>query len=282
MNTLSFFVQLRAVDDDVNDERGYVRYAIAESNVSGLVDIDELSGDLRLVSELDFETHPGVRLLVTASDEGSFPYALTSTATVLLSVTDVNDHEPRVSAPNCKKDAVVSEDAAVGTVLPCKFFVSDADPGANGLVRCRLDGPTAAAFELVPTYAPSALQSASGESTSRVAHYTARTRARLDREAMHEPQLIIVCTDSPTDPFTARTSTLALPLRIEDVNDCTPVITGLALPNGRSHTAADTGLLNGDAFGSGHRTELQVSFPENESPNTTIARIDASDCDAGM
>ena len=86
--------------------------------MSGLIDMDELSGELRLVSELDYESHPAVRLLVTASDEGSVPHALTSTATVVLTVSDVNDHEPRVSAPNCRSGAIVSEDAAVGTALP--------------------------------------------------------------------------------------------------------------------------------------------------------------------
>ena len=139
----------------------------------------------------------------------------------------MNDHEPRVSAPNCRSGASVSEDAAVGTALPYKFFVSDADPGANGLVRCQLDGPSAAHFELVPT-------AAAGEKgdMSRVAHYTARTRARLDRESTFEPTLTLVCSDSPADATTARTPLpLSLPLRIEDVNDCTPVINGVVLPN---------------------------------------------------
>ena len=72
--------------------------------------------------------------------------------------------------------------------------MSDTDAGANGLVRRRLDGPSAAHFELVPT-------AAVGEkgNMSRVAHYTARTRARLDRESMFDLTLTLICSDSPAD-----------------------------------------------------------------------------------
>ena len=65
------------------------------------------------------------------------------------------------------------------------------------------------------------------------------------------------------DATTARTSTLSLPLRIEDVNDCAPVINGVALPNAHTLTAL-TGT--GDMLSlesAAQRSELLVGFVEN-------------------
>ena len=54
---------------------GYIQYSIAESNVFGVIDIYEMSCELRFLSELDSETHPAACLLVAASDEGSVSHA---------------------------------------------------------------------------------------------------------------------------------------------------------------------------------------------------------------
>ena len=85
----------------------------------------------------------------------------------------------------------------------------------NGLVRCPHDGASAAHFELVSTAAPG---SGSG-----------------DGEAA--PTLALECNGSPTDATAARTSTVSFPLCIEDVNDCEPVVNGVALPNALTLTA---------------------------------------------
>ena len=92
---------------------------------------------------------------------------------------------------------------------------------------------------------------------------------------MFEPTLTLVCSDSPIDATTARTSTPSLPLRIEDVNDCTPVINGVALPNAHTLTALTGagGILTRES--AAQRSELLIGFPENEPPNTTVTRIDA-------
>ena len=73
-----------------------------------MIDIDELSGELRFVSELDYESHPAVRTLVTASDE-----VFTHEHRDLFARRQRRERSQAcVSAPNCRNGASVCDDTA--------------------------------------------------------------------------------------------------------------------------------------------------------------------------
>ena len=85
-------VSVHATDNDLND---HVQYHIEPT--SPYFEIDSDSGNIFLVSALDFETlapPKTVEITVYASDNGVVPGSKTSSATVTVSVTDANDGTP--------------------------------------------------------------------------------------------------------------------------------------------------------------------------------------------
>lgn len=86
-------IQVRADDRDEGDN-SELSYSIADSpdTHSAWFQIDARSGLITTRSHVDCETDPVPQLTVLASDNGSPP--LSSSATVLVTIHDVNDNEP--------------------------------------------------------------------------------------------------------------------------------------------------------------------------------------------
>jgi len=95
-------------------------------NSAGHFQVDAVSGSLKVVSALDRETTAAYTLVVTAADHGS--PARTGTATVQLTITDVNDNVPVVTSTLVT--AVVTENSAAGTAV-VTLTASDLDAGVN-------------------------------------------------------------------------------------------------------------------------------------------------------
>lgn len=78
-------------DEGVNAE---VTYSLAETpdSHSGWFQVDSVTGVVSLRAHVDCETDPQPKLLVVATDKGEPP--LSSTATVVVTIHDVNDNEP--------------------------------------------------------------------------------------------------------------------------------------------------------------------------------------------
>ena len=93
-----------------------------------LFGVNEQTGDVRLLRELDFERHRAHTLLIEAADAGA-PAARTSIATLIVNVENVNDDMPRVEVDYLgpRERAVVSEGAEPGEFVAL-VFVYDADP----------------------------------------------------------------------------------------------------------------------------------------------------------
>ncbi|XP_051925278.1 protocadherin-15-like isoform X2 [Hippocampus zosterae] len=152
------------------------------------------SGYLVLAKPLDRETLDHYTLVVTASDE--MPDG-TSSATVNIVVTDVNDNDPLFD-PSMPVNLTVSEKqdrAFVGQVK-----ASDPDLGANGQVRYRLVNHQ----RLFSIDAAGAIRSA----------------LPLDREAKAHYFLTVEACDGAADP---RRSRLTLSVTVLDVDDNSPV-----------------------------------------------------------
>lgn len=93
--------------------------------------INSSSGELRLVSMLDYETCPSYTLVIHARDNdpaGNVRFVL---FTVKVTVLDMNDNVPTFSQSQYAVN--VGEDAALGSSV-FRFFASDPDGGLNGLV----------------------------------------------------------------------------------------------------------------------------------------------------
>lgn len=81
---------IRAVDKDEGNN-SVINYSIVEQSMSWFR-IDGSSGLITTAAHIDCETEPVPRLVVVARDSGTPP--LSSSATVLVTIHDVNDNEP--------------------------------------------------------------------------------------------------------------------------------------------------------------------------------------------
>ncbi|XP_072204693.1 protocadherin gamma-A2-like [Excalfactoria chinensis] len=193
----STLLSVTATDPD-DGTNGEVRYSTkkATDSASEIFHLEPGTGAIRLVRNLDFEEGDSYEMLVQAQDAGG----LFDTATVSISVTDVNDNAPVISVRSSLSE--ISEDALPGTVVAL-LHVQDRDSGANGEVRCSLG-------EGVPFRLERALDD----------YYSVVTARELDRERASEYNVTVRAADGGSP---ALRSGAVLALRVLDVNDNAPV-----------------------------------------------------------
>uniref|UniRef100_A0A8C5UJI8 Protocadherin-15 n=1 Tax=Malurus cyaneus samueli TaxID=2593467 RepID=A0A8C5UJI8_9PASS len=173
-----------------------IKYLIQNGDPQQVFNLSRSSGLLALAKPLDRESTDRYILIVTASDgrpDG------TSTATVNIVVTDVNDNAP-VFDMFLPRNLSVQEEEANAFVGQVR--ATDADAGVNGQVHYSL-----ANFNHLFRI------------TSNGSIYTA---AKLNRELRDHYELIVEATDGATDP---RRSTLTLSIKVLDIDDNSPVFT---------------------------------------------------------
>ncbi|KAL6474715.1 hypothetical protein MHYP_G00157550 [Metynnis hypsauchen] len=190
MRTGATLLNLQATDR----ERDPITYNVLSGDPSAIFELNKTSGLLLLAKMLDRESADRYTLTVTASDgkpDG------TSTATVDILVTDVNDNDP-VFDLLLPQNLTVQEEQANAFVGQVK--AKDPDLGVNGQVRYRL-----------LTHADLFRISADGNISTAVA---------LDREQRGHYELLVEAWDGAVDP---RRTTLTLSVSVLDVDDNSPV-----------------------------------------------------------
>ncbi|XP_030921357.1 protocadherin gamma-A2 [Geospiza fortis] len=193
----SVLVTVTATDAD-EGLYGHVKYSLKKVSdmASNIFHLDSESGAITLLQSLDFEEGDSYELEVQARDGGG----LFDTAKVTISVTDKNDNAPVISVRSALSE--ISEDAPSGTTVAL-LHVHDQDSGANGEVRCSLDGDVP--FRLEKSYQD---------------YYRVVTARELDREQVSEYNVTVRAADGGSP---ALQSSAVLALRVLDVNDNAPV-----------------------------------------------------------
>ncbi|XP_027761212.1 protocadherin gamma-A12-like [Empidonax traillii] len=193
----SVLVTVTATDADegLNGDVKYSFHKISD-RASELFYLDIESGEVTLKDDLDFDKISFHELEVQAHDGGE----LSDTAKVIITVTDVNDNAPEILVRSSLSE--VSEDSPTGTVVAL-LHVQDQDSGANGEVRCSLDGNV-----------PFLLERSQGS------YYRVVTARELDREQQSEYNVTVRASDGG---WPALQSSRVLALRVLDVNDNAPV-----------------------------------------------------------
>ena len=108
----SSIIKLKAEDRD-DGINGIIRYGIAGGNEGGFFGVDEISGQILIEKQLDFDTDSGYVLTVVARDLAFVPRS--ATATLNINLTDVNDNVPFFEQP--EYDAYIEENQAAGTEI---------------------------------------------------------------------------------------------------------------------------------------------------------------------
>ncbi|XP_029554280.1 protocadherin-15-like isoform X2 [Salmo trutta] len=185
----AILLNLQATDRE-NDS---ITYQILSGDIQQVFNLSKTIGLLLLGKPLDRETTDQYGLIVTASDGNP---GGTSTTTVNIVVTDVNDNNPKFDLTLPRNLTVQEEEANtfVGQVT-----VTDPDAGANGLVRYRIVNhpgvftinENGSIFTAVP----------------------------LDRELRSRYDLIVEASDAAVDP---RRTTFTLSVLVIDIDDNSP------------------------------------------------------------
>ncbi|KAM3838367.1 protocadherin-15-like [Diretmus argenteus] len=192
MRTGATLLNLQAMDR----ERDPISYIIQSGDPERHFILQQMTGHLVLDKAVDREYLDHYTLVVTASD--GHPDG-TSTATVNIVVTDVNDNDPLFDSSLPVNLTVIEEQvhAYVGQVK-----ATDPDLGSSGQVHYRLVNHQ----DLFSVNASGAI----------------RTSAPLDREVKGHYDLIVEAGDGAVDP---RRSRLTLSVTVLDVDDNSPIFT---------------------------------------------------------
>ncbi|NWU97176.1 PCDGA protein, partial [Upupa epops] len=195
VGTVLVTVTATDADEGIN---GHVKYFMkkAKHMDSEFFQMGIETGAITLLRSLDFEECESYELGVQGRDEGE----LVDTTKIIITVTDVNDNAPEIWVRS--ELSKISEDAPSGTMVAL-LYVQDRDSGANGQVRCSIDGDL-----------PFRLQRGQGS------YYRVVTTQELDREAVSEYNVTVRATDGGSP---ALQSSAVLSMQVLDVNDNAPV-----------------------------------------------------------
>ncbi|XP_030369787.1 cadherin-99C [Scaptodrosophila lebanonensis] len=177
-------------DDPENDP---VIYSIISGNDLRQFAVGQETGVIMVIRTLDRESLTRYQLIIKAEDNGG----LSSSATVNIKVTDINDKNPEFDPSTLPYVFTVDEgtaDAVVGIV-----HASDADEGINAEITYS-----------IPSDIPFAINNKSGE---------IRTSTQLDFERQHEYRFVVTAKDGAPD---ARLGTASVTVLVRDLPDEVP------------------------------------------------------------
>ncbi|CAH8648103.1 unnamed protein product [Heterobilharzia americana] len=222
---------LNAIDKDseLNARMDFRIQGDVDVNLKKTFRLDSHSGHLILQSRLAAHQRSEYRFAVTVSEvlssqgqpldssSSRIPVTSTDSASVVITVQDLNDFSPsiRMISPMEGQPLSVRENAAHSRV--CVLQVTDNDLHDNGRVHCRLINSAVESPD-----AGSSVHSNSTDSfelTQTGSHYTLLTSRPFDAEL--EPQITVTigCTDYGAPP---RSSTRDLVIHVEDINEYPP------------------------------------------------------------
>ncbi|XP_052430104.1 protocadherin alpha-3-like [Carassius gibelio] len=196
----SMVVRVNATDMDEGTNSD-IEYSFATLNSKGhdVFELDQVTGEIRVKEEVDFEDTEVYKLDIQASDKGHPP--MSTKSRIVIKITDVNDNRPEIEITSHSKN--IPEDSKPGTVISL-ISVTDNDAGINGKVICQLNKHVP--FELKPSFKDNM--------------YSLVTKDRLDRETSSHYDITITASDLGQPSLTASTT---INVQISDVNDNAPV-----------------------------------------------------------
>ena len=192
----AIIANINATDGDLGTA-GEISYSISAGNEQNRFSIDGLSGELRVVNGLDYETTPMYNLTVTATDNGTPP--LFSDVPVSIQMIDINDNRPVFSQSVYRGQLL--ENLLAGQSI-ATVVVTDEDSPLNARIVLEVVTPDlSSTFSVTPT----------GEVQNLVP---------LDREVQSEYTVVIMANNEGSGVILSKTTTVVI--EIVDTNDNAP------------------------------------------------------------
>ncbi|XP_028716646.1 protocadherin beta-6-like [Peromyscus leucopus] len=255
LNALIVTVSARDLDAGMN---GNVAYSLFQGGgVSQPFAIDEITGEIRLSDELDFEVNNHYSIEIAATDGGGF----SGKCTVSVQVLDVNDNAPELTI---RKLTIPIPENSPETVVAV-FSVSDSDSGDNGRMVCSVQNDLP--FVLKPTFEN---------------YYTLMTEGPLDRESRAEYNITITVTDMGTPRLTTQHT---ITVQVSDVNDNAPAFTQTSYTlfvQENNSPALHIGTISATDSDSGSNAHITYSLLPTHDLQLTLSSLISINADNGQ
>lgn len=196
-------VTVTATDRDIG-ENARLAYSITKmepASISNLIGIEETTGRISLLEQLDTQTGP-FTLYIEARDHGD-PVKKSFQAEVIIYVRDINNNFPIITVNTLnsgKPNAKVRENSNIGTLVAL-INVRDADTGLNGEAECTCENSNFT------------IEDGTGNT------FSIHVAVPIDREQVDFYEIEVNCTDKGVPPLS---STARFSVIVEDENDHKP------------------------------------------------------------
>ena len=246
-------LQVQAVDPD-EGQNGEVRYSFTErtsEKVDNMFSIDEVTGEIRVIGDIDHEEQAVVHLGVIAQDLGQG--TLPAETMVVVEIEDINDNPPgiTVNTLTTSTNAAVSEDAPLGTFV-AHIIVEDKDSGTNANFDCHLVHDKLGLMKIFEN------------------EYQIVTKSKLDRESSSYYDITVVCVDHGTPHLE---SSKGVHVLVNDYNDEAPRFSSSsyqAFVFENSVPGINVIQINATDDDIGRNSEIEYSLPYSDSHLFTI------------
>ncbi|XP_017387696.1 protocadherin beta-15 [Cebus imitator] len=248
-------VSARDLDTGTNGEISYSLFYSSQA-ISKPFELSSISGEIRLIKKLDFETTSSYDLDIEASDGGG----LSGKCSVSVKVLDVNDNSPELSISSLTSP--IPENSPETEVA--LFRIRDRDSGENGKMTCSIQDDVP--FELKPSVEN---------------FYRLVTAGALDRETRAEYNITITVTDLGTPRLKTEHS---ITLRVSDVNDNAPAFTQTSYTlfvRENNSPALHIGSVSATDRDSGTNAQVTYSLLPPQDPHLPLASLVSINADNG-
>ncbi|XP_052597952.1 protocadherin beta-8-like [Peromyscus californicus insignis] len=238
---------------------GRVSYDLfqASDEIQQTFSINEVTGEIRLKKELDFEKIKSYHVKIEATDGGG----LSGKGEVVIEVVDVNDNAPELTISSLTSS--VPENAPE-TIISI-FRVGDRDSGENGKVVCSI--PENLPFILKSTFKN---------------FYTLVTESPLDRESRAEYNITVTVTDMGTPRLTTQHTII---VQVSDVNDNAPAFTQTSYTlfvQENNSPALHIGTISATDSDSGSNAHITYSLLPTQDPRLALSSLISINADNGQ
>ncbi|XP_034373802.1 protocadherin beta-16-like [Arvicanthis niloticus] len=256
--TGSLVLTVSANDLDSGDN-GKVLYALSQpsEDISKTLEVNPVTGEIRLRKEVDFETIPSYEVDIKATDGGG----LSGKCTLLLQVVDVNDNAPEVMLSALTSPVPENSPDEVVAV----FSVRDPDSANNGKVIASIQ-------EDLPF-----LLKSSGKN-----FYTLVTKRALDREEREQFNITITVTDLGTPRLTTQHT---ITVQVSDINDNAPAFTQTSYTmfvRENNSPALHIGTISATDSDSGSNAHITYSLLPPHDPQLALDSLVSINADNGQ
>uniref|UniRef100_A0A8I3MKY3 Cadherin domain-containing protein n=1 Tax=Canis lupus familiaris TaxID=9615 RepID=A0A8I3MKY3_CANLF len=256
LGSLIVTVSARDLDTGTNGKVFY-SFFYGDEEISRTFALNELTGEIKIITELDFEKIMSYELDIKASDGAG----LSGKCTVIIEVVDIYDNTPELTMASLTSS--IPENSPETTIA--LFSIQDRDSGENGRMVCSIQ-------EDVPFTLKPSLEN----------FYKLVTEGALDRESQAEYNITITVSDLGTPRLKTQHN---ITVTVSDVNDNVPAFSQTTYTlrvRENNSPALHIGTVSATDRDAGANAQVTYSLLPPRDPHLPLASLVSINADNGQ